>query len=255
MIAKCFVFAVATVALASLPCTAAARGTTCAGMEMLVGQFSENLGEEVQLCAQYIVSQCCGEEGGCSPSDDFDECYRECAASLQEAGDEVLLQCWKVERSLFLRRRLGKRERRLGKKKKKKKKKRSPSGGGSYGLPPGPNLAAQNYHKAREENEKQRREGDQKRHKQLEAQAKAREVMRQKLLENKRRDEQNAKWYAASKNSLAKQAYYATHGRLLSALDMEGCPGGSCCGVGCDHDSDCSGFCNYCHHGMCTENN
>ena len=32
------------------------------------------------------------------------------------------------------------------------------------------------------------------------------------------------------------------------------CPMGSCCGVGCDNDGDCSGFCNYCRHGSCTEN-
>ena len=77
MIAKWFVLAVATVALASLSCSTAAGGTTCAGMEMLVGQSSANFHEEVQLCAPYIVSKCCGEEGGCSPGDGFDECYRE----------------------------------------------------------------------------------------------------------------------------------------------------------------------------------
>jgi len=32
------------------------------------------------------------------------------------------------------------------------------------------------------------------------------------------------------------------------------CPQGSCCGVGCNADSDCSGFCNYCRDGQCTEN-
>eukprot|EP00310_Coccolithus_braarudii_P013360 CAMPEP_0183351672 /NCGR_PEP_ID=MMETSP0164_2-20130417/26180_1 /TAXON_ID=221442 /ORGANISM="Coccolithus pelagicus ssp braarudi, Strain PLY182g" /LENGTH=254 /DNA_ID=CAMNT_0025523913 /DNA_START=81 /DNA_END=845 /DNA_ORIENTATION=+ len=38
------------------------------------------------------------------------------------------------------------------------------------------------------------------------------------------------------------------------ATSATSCPGGSCCGVGCAHDSDCSGFCHYCKNGLCTEN-
>ena len=41
---------------------------------------------------------------------------------------------------------------------------------------------------------------------------------------------------------------------MVTSLGRTDCPHGSCCGVGCHSDSDCSGFCNYCRHGMCTEN-
>ena len=84
--------------------------TTCADLKNSVQKFSSKLAPEIQACRPYIVTKCCDEEGGCTPSNGFDQCYLDCVASLEASGDEQLKKCSKSRRSLFVKRRLRRRK-------------------------------------------------------------------------------------------------------------------------------------------------
>ena len=58
---------VATVAIS--PSCSSTVEKTCADLTNAVQKTSSNLAPEIQDCAPYIVTKCCGEEGGCAATD------------------------------------------------------------------------------------------------------------------------------------------------------------------------------------------
>ena len=113
-------------ALLALSAWSAESQETCAELKQLAEHRSNGLAPELQGCEAYIVTKCCDQHTKCSPSDSLSQCYRECAAVLEAAGDKQLVQCGKSKRSLFVKRRLRKkrknRKRGKGRKKRKGKK-------------------------------------------------------------------------------------------------------------------------------------
>ena len=97
-------------------------------------------------------------------------------------------------------------------------------GAGPSLFQPGPNLAADNYNKIMEQNQKSRREGDEKRNQEQEAKRRVEQNRKEQEFKNQKHREQQDKAFAAAKRSAWKQEMYATNGfrrRLTEEKDND----------------------------------